>query len=208
MKKIFSYNLDINKNAYMNWQIQEDDFTGNLVVLAKGFKLSAEKLMEDILIDNRLKNADILIFPIMYSIDQSIELYLKATIFEIEKLTGQNCDNYVTHNIQLLLETLLSKIKKKETKTKGLQAHISPLKEYIDELYSYITPPKQKPKMDFARYPFDRDRNPHFYVCTTENVVIDIENLKECYEKMMECIESLYLMYQAELEEESEYINC
>lgn len=207
MKEIFSANFDIEKNAYMNWQTQEDDLAGNLVVLARGFKLSAEKLMNDILSDNSSKDADILIFPIMYSIDQSIELYLKAVIFELEKLMMENHNKYRTHDIRLLLQTVVSKIKIKGIKTKGLQNHINPLVEYINELYSHIALEDQNPKMDFARYPFDADKNPHFYICINENIVVDIENLKKRYDEIIESVESLYFLYQAELEVESEILN-
>lgn len=87
LKPIFSYNADISKNAYLNWRIAGHNIAGNLTILAESFENAAKELMQSVLRDNRLKQADSLIFPIMYSVDQSIELYLKAIIYNIECLT-------------------------------------------------------------------------------------------------------------------------
>ena len=94
LKPIFSYNADISKNAYLNWRIAGHNIAGNLTILAESFENAAKELMQSVLRDNRLKQADSLIFPIMYSVDQSIELYLKAIIYDIECLTTGQPQNY------------------------------------------------------------------------------------------------------------------
>ena len=160
--------------------------------------------MKSVLDDNGSKQADVLIFPIMYAIDQSIELYLKAIIYNLEQLETGTPNNYKTHDIQSLFTTMMSLIKKQEQKTKGLQPYVAPLKEYIEELYSYIVNSKGKVQMDFARYPFDTDKNPHFYVYTMKNVVVDVENLLNRYAGIIDCLEVLYYMYAAKLEAEYE----
>ena len=172
--------------------------------LESGFEEAAKQMIESILADNSLKQADILIFPIMYAVDQSIELYLKAIIYNLEELETGAPNNYTTHDIRSLFTTMMSLIKKQEQKTKGLKAYVAPLKEYIEELYSYIADSKGKMKMDFARYPFDTDRNPHFYVCTMENVVVDVENFLNRYSEIMSCLEGLCCMYAANLEAKNE----
>ena len=184
----------------MNWRIEGHNIADNLMVLESGFEEAAKQLMKSVLDDNRLKQADVLIFPIMYAIDQSIELYLKAIIYILEQLETGTPNNYKTHDIKSLFDTMMSFIKKQEQKTEGLQAHVAPLKEYIKELYSHIVNSTGKAQMDFARYPFDTDRNPHFYVCTMENVVVDVENLLNRYAEIMDCLKGLYYMYDAKLE--------
>ena len=37
MKKIFSYNEDINKNAYLNWRISKYEPINNMQILANGY---------------------------------------------------------------------------------------------------------------------------------------------------------------------------
>lgn len=203
-KPIFSYNADISKNAYMNWRIYGHDIANNLIVLENGFEIAAKQMMKSILEDNTSKQADVLIFPIMYAVDQSIELYLKAIIYDLEELESETTNNYTTHDIRSLFNRMLFLIKKQQKTTKGLQAHVTPLQEYIDELYSYIVDTNGKIHIDFARYPFDTDKNPHFYVCTTENVVVDVENLLQRYSEIMNCLEGLYHIYDAKLEVRNE----
>lgn len=112
LKKIFSYNPDISKNAYMNWRTFDNDPPYNLIVLAHGYRDAAKVLMKSILDDNSEKQADSLIFPICYSINQSIELYLKAILWKIETITkGKPC-NYTDHDIQELLNNLLERVLK------------------------------------------------------------------------------------------------
>ncbi len=205
-KKIFSYNTDISKNAYLNWRTRKDDIPNDMYVLAEGFAKAAELLIQQILENNRDKKADSIIFPILYSIDQSIELFLKAIIREIEILNGSQISNYTTHDIQSLLQRMLALIKKREAKTKGLQKHIAPVCSYIEELYALIKTTNADGKhiinIDFARYPIDTAGDPHFYVTANENVVIDIVNLQTRFQDIKSCLESFFYEYEYKINSE------
>ena len=202
MKGIFSYNPDVSRNAYLNWRTDRHDQTHNLIVLASDYADGAISLINDILKGNRDKKADALIMPIMYCIDQSIEVYLKAIIRKIEVVTDDVPSNFKSHDIKELYKVLNSYIKKKEVKTAGLQKHLLPLSTFIDELYSKIQTSTETGKgslgIDFARYPIKVDGTPHFYITAEENVVIDVENLGERFVEIRDCLEALYLMYDAE----------
>lgn len=202
MKDIFSYNIDLSRNAYLNWRTDKVDQAHNLYVLASDYADGAVSLVNVILEDNRDKKADALIMPIMYCIDQSIEVYLKAIIRRIEMITGDVRSNFKTHDIKELYNALKGHIKKKEVKTSGLQKHLLPLSTFIDELYSKIQTTGENGKdslgIDFARYPIKADGTPHFYITADENIVIDIENLGRRFIEIRSCLESLYLMYDAE----------
>lgn len=203
MKKIFSYNEDIQKTAYLNWRVNPHDNCGNMEALAKAYFSTSRYLMEIVLSDNTDKKADSLIFPILYSIDQGIELYLKAIIQEIETLTLARINNYDTHDINSLYNNMCAQMKKKEKITKGLQKHLEPVKTYIDELYSIIYVKKEDGKtklnIDFARYPYNTEGESHFYVCNT-NVVVDIPNLLSRLQEIENSLESLYALYEAEID--------
>lgn len=203
-REIFSYNIDINKNAYLNWRTDRHDNAHNLYVLASDYADGAITLINCILVDNYDKKADALIMPIMYSIDQSIELFLKAIIREIEELEGNTISNYKTHDIDELLKTMVAHIKKKEVKTKGLEKHLKPVTSFISELYKQIKSTDEKGhtslNIDFARYPISPDGSPHFYVESIENVVIDVENLNSRFTEIRDSLEGLYCMYEAERE--------
>ncbi|MGN9235494.1 hypothetical protein ACTM8Z_09435 [Atopobiaceae bacterium HCP3S3_D6] len=83
-----------------------------------------------------------------------------------------------------------------------MQKHLLPLSTFIDELYSKIQTTGENGKdslgIDFARYPIKADGTPHFYITADENIVIDIENLGRRFIEIRSCLESLYLMYDAE----------
>lgn len=201
---IFEANRDISKNAYMNWNMIKDDIPHNLKELANSYANSAELMMSMVIENNIDKKADALIFPIFYSINQSIEVYLKSIIAEIEELEGNILCNYTTHDILELFNNLKSKIKKKEKKTKKLEATLRPLKEYIDNLYHYINVKdedgKNKLYIDFARYPINTDGKPHFYITEKTNMIVNVEMLSTEYKKIHFLLEGLYAMYEEERE--------
>ena len=203
MKKIFSYNADINKTAYLNWRMNASDTAHNLAIMAESFSTAAFIMIDAILSDNSDKKADILIFSILYSIDQAIELHLKSILRELESLANIEPSNYKTHDINSLFQNMLAQITRKEAQSADLKKYLQEIDEYIQELYDHITGTKMtNPKLDFARYPIDTSGNDHFYI-SLDNTVVDVENLKERFKKMNDSLASIFAMYQNELEENS-----
>lgn len=141
---------------------------------------------------------------IMYCIDQYIELTTKAVIWLVEDLLGEARSKITTHDIAQLKQTMVSRIKKKETKTAGLEKVLQPVTDYIDALYAKIktTDDKGRPviNIDFARYPFSVDGESHFYISDPENVVVDIEKLAEWFQQIRDSLDGLYYMYSDEWE--------
>lgn len=199
---LFSYNSDIRKNAYLNWRTSNEDLTHNLHVLASDYADAATTLINVVLEDNRDKKADALIMPILYDIDQAIELYLKAIIRCIEELEGDSISKYTRHDIEELEQAMIGKIKKHDIKTAGLTKHLEPVTSFIDELYQKIKSTtadgKTEVNIDFARYPFNVDGISHFYVIDADNVTIDVENLGTRFEAIREALEEIYSKYEAE----------
>lgn len=201
---IFSYNADIKRNAYLNWRTDKIDHSSNLYIFASNYADAAIALINTILEDNRDKKADALIMPILYDIDQSIELYIKGIIRCIEEVIGDQISIYKTHDIYALERELISKIQRKESSSKGLEKHLSPVSAYIDELYQKIRSKADNGRLevniDFARYPFNVDGMAHFYIKENDNVVIDVENLGHRFIEIRDSLEALYLMYNNERE--------
>ena len=160
--------------------------------------------MNSILENNSDKKADALIMPIMYCIDQYIELTTKAVIWLVEDLLGEARSKITTHDIAQLKQTMVSRIRKKGTKTAGLEKALQPVTDYIDALYAKIktTDDKGRPviNIDFARYPFSVDGESHFYISDPENVVVDIEKLAEWFQQIRDSLDGLYYMYSDEWE--------
>lgn len=61
---------------------------------------AALSLADKCLADNTDKKADELIFPILFNADQSIELYLKAIIWELNRLEEKDDDFPTGHDLR------------------------------------------------------------------------------------------------------------
>lgn len=185
MKDIFSYNVDIKRNAYMSWRTDESDFIKNIIVLAEGFNNSSLLLAKEILKDNYDKKADSIIFPILFNANHSIELYLKAISWTLNILLKKNKKVECTHDIKNLFHTVHSNVitfeneninysdedsKKRITDFEELTMS---LKKYLDELYEKFD--DNRNNIDFSRYPFDLNYESYFYI--KNDAVVDIENL-------------------------------
>lgn len=207
-KKIFSYGC-VENTAYLNWRTERYDNTYNFTVLGDGFSQAAIILMDEILKDNFDKKADVLIFPIFYDVDQSIEMYIKAIINVLNVLSGDQAENFKIHDIKELYNQMKSRIKKYETNTSGLEKYLKPLKTYIDELYEKIDYKEENLKstvhIDFARYPVTTEGTQHFYIRNNDNEVVDIDNLKQRYIEVIECLEGLYDKYSNTLFDKKKY---
>ena len=182
MKVIFSYNSDVNKNAYMNWRIDRNNNINNMINIADGYMNSSLLLAKQVLTDNSDKKADILIFPILFNVNHSIELYLKAINWSLNILLDNGKKNEGSHDIKQIFSNVCSRVnefEKDKEKRKQFRALTINLRRYMDELYSEIKKSSvitDKDNMDFARYPFAKGYINHFYIEKFDNVVIDLEN--------------------------------
>ena len=82
MGKIFSYNVDIDKTAYMNWRTRQHQPIHDMMIIADGYMKAAIMLAQDCLQDNGDKKADIVVFPMLFSANHAIELYLKSIKYQ------------------------------------------------------------------------------------------------------------------------------
>lgn len=53
MEKVFSYNADIEKTAYMNWRTRQHQPIHDMIIIADGYMKSAIMLAEDCLLLKR-----------------------------------------------------------------------------------------------------------------------------------------------------------
>lgn len=197
--EIFSYNVDIKKNAYMNWRIHIDEKGYNLYVVAQGYAKASNILIENVLYDNTDKRADIIIFPILYSINQAIELYEKSILVILKKIAKEEYNIPTTHDIRKLFNDMIKFIGENKKSMQGLNKRVEILKDYIDNLYSYIVV-NGKAEMDFSRYPLNSKGNNFFYIEDNNNVVVDIENLQKILNEIVDVLEGFALMFLKELE--------
>lgn len=194
MKDIFSYNADINKNAYMNWRTNRFDHIHNMHVIAEGFMNSAISLAETCLKDNHSKKADMLIFPILFNLNHGIEVYLKAMCWNLNQLLNKTGTFESSHNLKNLIAQTKKLTVEFDSRTEALQWSFQ-LEKYIDELYTKIETVKDNGKkvydITFARYSLTRDLEPQFYITEFNNVVIDLDNFVQFFYNVYKDIDNI-----------------
>ncbi|MGN1183991.1 MAG: hypothetical protein ACI4R7_02060 [Oliverpabstia sp.] len=190
MKEIFSYNVDVEKTAYMNWRTKHYDSIYNMIVIAEGFMESAILLAKAALKDNIDKKADIIVYPMLFNANHAIELYLKSITWILNILLKKEQKIEGQHDIQQIFQVVMKRMKEfekdKERRTQ-FEKMVSGTKCYIDELFSKIADQdgkRKKDNMDFSRYPFNQKYVPHFYISQFDNVVVDLENFVTRFEEI------------------------
>lgn len=201
MKAIFSYNTEVDMNAYINWRTKKYNPIQNMITIADGFMESSLILAEQCIEDNRDKKADIIIYPILFNVNHAIELYLKAILWTLNSILNNGIKVEGSHNIKQILTVVISRVEQYESE-KERKTHfkklIANLKEYINELFAKIendVDGKKKDNMDFSRYPFDKKYEPHFYIDTFDNVVVDLENFIERFREIGQNLRQISLHY-------------
>ena len=215
LKPVFSYNTDIERNAYLNWRTNHRDYLHNLGVLAEGYKDSAIYLAKTALDDNWDKKADAIIFSILFNANHAIELYLKEILWcqyilleKNQKIEGGHDIRYLFNSVSNRTDEVLKKYDFLTEKKKDFNIMMKNLKMYIDELYDKLMMTNQKgdpiSNMDFSRYPFSKDYQEHFYVKETENVVVDLDNFVERFTEIGDNLDTLSGFFYSLIETKAE----
>jgi len=208
IKNIFSENEDMQKNAIMNWRTHKYDDIHNMKVIGDGFRKSTLLMLQQVLTDNYDKKGDVLIFPIMFSANHVIEVYLKVIVSLQQRLMEIEAPPKLSHDIKQLLEECVAneKVLKDSLGEKGIMEKLNLTLVYITELYSKIERIEVKSNgtvkhlhdMTFSRYANTSERKnpaPHFYVEMIENATIDVKNLEVIYQTVFGDLEDLINHY-------------
>lgn len=201
MKEVFSYNTDINKTAYLNWRTNAHEPIHNMQILASGYIQAALELAKCCLEDNSDKKADVVVFPMLFSLNQGIELYEKAIYWSLNILLGYKTTYPDNHRIREIWYSDKEKIKQygfDEEEGRGekeFHSMITVLEKYLDELYKKICKDDSINtafhNIDFSRYPLNNQNEIHFYVKQLDNVVVDLENFISITLDIYECLNRL-----------------
>lgn len=196
---IFDYNVDINKNAYMNWRIwNHSSISDNFLMMSEGYFKASQILIEELLKDNVDKKADCVIFPLMFNFIHGVELSLKAILNSIDTIINNSKIPRIEgdHNIQQILQTIISWLRKNGRAKDAKEFKI--VKDFIDELYLKTN------LMDFPRYPIDSSKKEHFFVAEKQNVVVDLEEFSQTIETCSDILLRMGEYYEDEIEQKNE----
>lgn len=191
MGKIFKDNASIERTAYMNWRTRQDQPIYDMLIIADGYMKAAIMLGKNCLEDNRDKKADIVVFPMLFSANHAIELYLKAINWSLNILLNKNeifCGGHDIRQIWNIVKKRISEFEIDKNKRKQFKDKTKKLEDYISELYEKIDKEHNAhvkiKNMDFSRYPLNSDNEEHFYIENKKNEVVDLEMFVEIFEKI------------------------
>ena len=191
MGKIFKDNASIERTAYMNWRTRQDQPIYDMLIIADGYMKAAIMLGKNCLEDNRDKRADIVVFPMLFSANHAIELYLKAINWSLNILLNKNeifCGGHDIRQIWNIVKKRISEFEIDKNKRKQFKDKTKKLEDYISELYEKIDKEHNAhvkiKNMDFSRYPLNSDNEEHFYIENKKNEVVDLEMFVEIFEKI------------------------
>ena len=137
--------------------------------------------------------------------DTAHNFYVLAKDFEeaaitLMKAVLENNKDKKADSLITLFEKMRDKLDSKES-IDDFEKCFKALSSYIEELYKYIKPTENsKLNMDFARYPVDTKGNPHFYIESSDNVVVNMEELHRRFTAIASSLEGIYSMYREEME--------
>lgn len=203
MGRIFEYNKDIDKTAYMNWRTKQDQPIHDMIMLADGYIKAAIMLGEDCLENNIDKIADIIVFPILFSANHAIELYLKSINWSLNMLLDKNetyCGGHDIRQIWNIVKKRMTEYEKNKNNRTQFKEMTRNLDDYISELYEKIDTKHnanvRMKNMDFSRYPFNSDNEEHFYIENQGNEVVDLEMFVETFKKIYYNLSSVAGFYE------------
>ena len=155
----------------MNWRTRQDQPIYDMLIIADGYMKAAIMLGKNCLEDNRDKKADIVVFPILFSVNHAIELYLKAINWSLNILLKKNesfCGGHDIRQIWNIVKKRISEFEIDKNKRKQFKDKTKKLEDYISELYEKI----------------DKEHNEHFYIENKKNEVVDLKMFVEIFEKI------------------------
>lgn len=188
-KKIYYRNLrDQPHFAYMSWRMCSREESDCYKEQGEAYIVSAIILLEQCLIDNRDRKGDAVIFPILFNIEQGIELFLKAYLILISKYVVDYELPKKNHNLKGLIssfEKVMTDLNQ-DTAATGLCGFIN-IKIFVDLLF------ENSDDCTFARFPYDIKDHKHFYVDSRESIIVDMKNLSEWIKSIFYILDRNYI---------------
>lgn len=188
MKKVIinTFNDDVDKNAYMNWRLNHHEPIQNMIVMADGYMTSVIVNAKSCLENTFDKTADILIFPMFFSLNQGIELYLKSICLSLNILLNYKSKYGKNHDIRNIWFLVKNKINEfgfnEERPEDSFNKMVKNIEPYLNELANYLKKDNINDyhhNIDFGRYPVNNRDEYHFFVNQFDNVTVDLEVLKK-----------------------------
>ena len=199
-----SYYLSDKRNqhhySFISWRMRDGEDSHKYAEQGEGYFVSSIILLEQCLVENRDRKGDSVIFPILFNIEQGIELYLKGFIYLIRE-NGATVDFKIsTHNIKELSENFQRVISSWSSNYTIACRDFNYVDKLIDLLFEKTT------DCTYARFPFNNSGNGHFYVNSDKNIIIDMKILLEWAKSVFYILDRNFYNLEGQMETEKDLI--
>lgn len=181
--------------AYMTWRMHERGKSHKYKEQGEGYFVSSIILLEQCLIENRDRKGDGLIFPILFNIEQGIELYIKALIYLSSENGASIAFRVMNHDIRTLRSEFGNMIMSYDNNLANTALRDF---DYLDKFMGLLF--EKTSDCTYARFPYDSSNNEHFYVDASENIIVDMKVLLEWSKSIFYILDRNYYLLSSELE--------
>lgn len=188
-------------NAFLNWRMNKSDRANNYGSMAEGYHLAAIRLLDLLVRDNGGHDADVVIYPVLFSGHQCVELYLKAIAILSCEANGNNpwmIEIKQVHNLDRLLNSVNSKLPDGEKIVKGKETQA--LFDFIDMCKQVGDDSQGEYFVDFARYPENLPKvgsipTTYPFVVKNDEFIFNLKELKELISETCNLLSGIYAQW-------------
>lgn len=196
----------------LNWRLgRNDSISGSNYAMADGYYECSVHLIDECLKNNQNKKADVWIFPIMFCVNQFIELYLKGILTQIEQIDMQTQWDWQidifkgSHSIDKLCHKLYDYQKNNPKKKIALLDEIQIIVDFTEILVE-----QNGFDFTFPRYPtaINKDKNtkskqpnlPQFFNNEFENCGLNLKMYLKWVIEMHNILDGIACNVEAQIE--------
>ena len=203
MGEVFKSNAETGAAAQVNIGPDQYQPLHDLLIIADSYSKATLLLIGDCIREKNDKKADVVIFPIFFSVNHAIELYLKEINVALNILTGKEEKFTGAHDIRQIWNVVKARVEafeKDPERLKRFGEMATELEDYVDELYERVDfnrgSKNSAEESDFSKYEFDSAYNYHFYIEALKNVVVDLEALETIFRSISSNLHSITFDYE------------
>ncbi len=203
MGEVFKSNAESGADVQVNIRPDQYQPLHDMLIIADSYSKATLLLIGDFIREKNDKKADVEIFPIFFSVNHAIELYLKVINLALNILTGKEEKFTGAHDIRQIWNVVKTRVEAYEKDPERLNRFgemATELENYVDELYERVDfnrgSKNSSEYTDFSKYEFDSAYNYHFYIEALKNVVVDLEALETIFRSISSNLHSIALDYE------------
>lgn len=186
----FFVNLDHDAEylSYMAWRMDSNDIASCFKEMGEGYFVGALKQIDSSM--NYSRDRDVVVYPILFNIHHAIELYLKAMIIRVRDSESGIHSHFLFDLCEKLKKTVESDDRLDQD---VILKDFDTVNKFLDYYYCMSSDPT------YARFPSDSHGAEFFFANTNEQIIIDLQKLKEWVGVVFYILDRNYIILEAKI---------